>query len=63
MGLVLGPLPRPHFPFPQSTGLLTTGAHIFPDFCRGLPGKQLLLSSNATPCLALGKHSLASTLK
>lgn len=56
--------PDPHLERPQSTGRLTTGAHISPDFCVGLLARQLLVSSNTTSDLVdVGTHSSASPLK
>lgn len=49
--------------WPQSTGRFTIGVHIFADFCFGLFGRQLLLSSNTTSDLAPCMHSSASPLK
>lgn len=53
----------PHLDLVQSTGLLTTGWHILDDFCFGLSGKQLLVSSNTASFLCCGSHALASPLK
>lgn len=38
--------PPRHLSLLQSMGLLTTGKHVFGNFCLGLLGKQLLPSSN-----------------
>lgn len=40
----------------QSTGRLTTGKHCLVDFCFGLPGRQLLVSSNTLSTLGDGTH-------
>lgn len=53
----------PHFALLQSTGRLTTGAQTLGDFCFGLSGKQLLVSSNTTSFLEGGSHSGSSPLK
>ncbi len=53
----------PHLALLQSTGRLTTGVQTFADFCFGLSGKQLLLSSNTMSFLGEGSHSGASPLK
>lgn len=47
----------PHFALLQSTGLLTTGKHIFANFCLGRSGRQLLLSSTVISLLEDGTHA------
>ena len=41
----------PHLALLQLTGRFTTGAQTFDDFCFGLSGKQLLVSSKAMSLL------------
>lgn len=55
--------PPLHLSLLQSTGLLTTGKHVFGSFCLGLLGKQLLPSSNATSACEEGTQASSSLVK
>jgi hypothetical protein len=55
--------PPLHLSLLQSTGLLTTGKHVFGSFCLGLLGKQLLPSSNAVSSCEDGTQAPSSFVK